>query len=276
MCTGLVSPVKDQGQCESCVAFATTALIETCYHKVSGDGFPDYSEQLLMDCAGEQPFGCVGVKYNSYAEWFNEKNNVFRTNTEYPYILKTVKTGLQDCKVVPKKSNTAVLADAASYFTNNGTEDQLKQEVARNDVAATSFQFTEETGRKLSRFKGDKIFDGCTDEDIAFPEHGHMVAVVGYGTEDGKDYWLIKNSWGKDWGNDGYMKMIRGKGACGIGQEIVVLRCNSPEFCNSQAGKCLETKPRWVDEARNEEEEAEQNYINEISPEEYEVPEEDY
>jgi len=48
----------------------------------------------------------------------------------------------------------------------------------------------------------------------------HAVAVVGYGNEDGKDYWIIRNSWGSKWGEKGYFRIARGKGTCGINKYI--------------------------------------------------------
>ena len=54
---------------------------------------------------------------------------------------------------------------------------------------------------------------------------GHSVAVVGYGKEKGKDYWLIKNSWGTRWGEQGYIRIQRGVGACDIGKSMALVKC---------------------------------------------------
>ena len=83
---GHVSPVKDQGECGSCVGFATLALVETCFKKSVGK-FGDYSEQHLLDCAfnGDTVNGCQGASPQGYAKWLKEKEPKLASETNYPY-----------------------------------------------------------------------------------------------------------------------------------------------------------------------------------------------
>ena len=64
----------------------------------------------------------------------------------------------------------------------------------------------------------------------------HAVLAVGYGTEDGKDYWLIKNSWSTGWGDDGYIKIRRGVGLCGVGMNVNLLPICSATDINTTPG----------------------------------------
>ena len=72
----------------------------------------------------------------------------------------------------------------------------------------------------FTRYRGG-IFGGCYESDKV----NQAVVVVGYGSENGLDYWLVKNSWGSSWGDEGYIKVQRGVGMCGIGRYHVTLSC---------------------------------------------------
>ena len=96
----------------------------------------------------------------------------------------------------------------------------------------------------LNNYKGG-VFAGCPPSSRT----DHAIAVVGYGTANGQDYWLIKNSWGPYWGENGYLRLKRGVNMCGIGRSFTTVSCkkdagptNAPlttvRPCNDQYGNC--------------------------------------
>jgi len=215
---GLVSPVKNQYKCGACVAFATAAVLETCYKKVSGV-FGDYSEQELIDCAyGKHGAGgCEGAPSNSYARWLDEKKRQLTHESNYPY--KNMNTSYTCPRNLEPYNRGAKIT--GHYFERDGNEEELKRLVFQNG-AAIACLYT--SGEKFKAYSGG-IFDSCNSGD----KTDHCVAVVGYGAEEGVDYWLIKNSWGADWGEKGFMRLKRGENMCGIGKEIVTITCERDE-----------------------------------------------
>merc|ERR1712168_407788 len=213
---GHVSPVKNQGACGSCVAFASMSSIETCFKKITGV-FGDYSEQQMADGGYgiNGAWACDGASPDAYLKWAGDNKIDFASEEQYPYTTSPTLNCPTDLPVFNQGAKVS-----GSYYTYSGDEELLKQQVYEHgSVLAGVF-----AGRNFSNYGGG-IFAGCD----AGASPNHAISVVGYGTEDGVDYWLIKNSWGKWWGDNGYIKMQRGVGMCGIGPVIVATLCTATD-----------------------------------------------
>ncbi|XP_020348182.1 cathepsin L1 [Oncorhynchus kisutch] len=198
---GYVTEVKDQGYCGSCWAFSTTGAIEGQMFKRTGQ-LVSLSEQNLVDCS--KPYGTYGCSGAWMANAYNYvvQNGLQSTDT-YPY----TSVDTQPCFYDSIQS----VASITDYrFIPSGDEQALADAVATIgpitiavDADHPSFMF---------------YSSGIYEEPSCNPNNlSHAVLLVGYGSEGGQDYWIIKNSWGTAWGEGGYMRMIRnGSNACGI------------------------------------------------------------
>uniref|UniRef100_A0A5B6YKB2 Putative cysteine protease Cp1 n=1 Tax=Davidia involucrata TaxID=16924 RepID=A0A5B6YKB2_DAVIN len=198
---GIVSPVKNQGHCGSCWTFSTTGALEAAYKQAFGKGI-SLSEQQLVDCAQAfNNFGCSGGLPSQAFEYI-KYNGGLDTEEAYPY---TGKDG--ECKYSSENVGVQVLD---SVNITLGAEDELKHAVAI--VRPVSVAFEVVTGFRFYK-QGVYTSNNCgtTPMDV-----NHAVLAVGYGVQNGVPYWLIKNSWGEDWGDNGYFKMEMGKNMCGI------------------------------------------------------------
>lgn len=198
---GAVTPVKNQGSCGSCWAFSTTGAIEGRYFIAKGK-LNSLSEQDLVDCSKENN-GCNGGLMD-YGFDFVETNNGLCNEDEYAY------TGTHHWRC---KENGCTKYDVISTY-QDVTSSTSALESACSDgpvsiaIEADQDSFQQYTGGVLTAECGTGL------------DHG--VLLVGYGTEGSNDYWNVKNSWGEDWGESGYIKLCRnchanrGKGQCGI------------------------------------------------------------
>ena len=214
-CLEHVSPVKHQGKCGSCVAFATIGAIETCFHRVT-NRFGDYSEQQLIDCGFDHKGanGCHDAGLDSYFDWLLEYKVDLAGEDQYPYLW--AKPTL-DCPV-DIGVDDGLEALVTDYFsTNRGTEKRLKELVVSHGAIISTVAAYDE----FKAYNGG-VFEGCKPD----AKDNHAVLVVGYGTtEEGEDYWLIKNSWGVGWGEEGLMRIKRGVKMCGIGRWLAGVEC---------------------------------------------------
>jgi len=207
---GWVSHIKNQGRCGSCVAFATATGIETCYKKLTGV-FGDYSEQEMVDCGYNRQLarGCRGAQLYGYTKWIVENKRDLASEHSYPY-----KGKRHRCPQNVKSYNLGARV-SKSYWTQVGTEELLKKLVAKHGAVITGVN-----GYGPFQSYAGGIFQGCRSR-----RSNHAVSVVGYGSENGVDYWLIKNSWGTSYGEKGYIRLRRGTGECGIGKYLVTVSC---------------------------------------------------
>jgi hypothetical protein len=192
---GAVTPVKNQGQCGSCWAFSTTGSVEGA-HEIATGTLVSLSEQQLVDCAGSQGNqGCNGGLMDDAFEYII-KNGGICSEASYPY--KGVDGSCKKCTPV---------ATISSYVNNpSGNEQDLYQLIQNGPVSIAI-----EADQSGFQFYKNGVFSGACGHNL---DHG--VLIVGYGTENSKPYWIVKNSWGPSWGMSGYILMIEGKNECGL------------------------------------------------------------
>ncbi len=198
---GAVTGVKNQGQCGSCWSFSATGSVEGQHYLKKGQ-LVSLSEQNLIDCSSSfGNHGCKGgVMDNAFK--YMMANDGDDTESYYPYEMRQgncrfnrnyVGSNIISFKDVPK-GNEPYLQSVV------GTVGPASVAI---DASHSSFQFYRE---------GVYVEPSCSSTRL---DHG--VLVVGYGTENGQDYWLVKNSWGTNWGESGYIKMARNRNnQCGI------------------------------------------------------------
>lgn len=199
---GAVTPVKDQGQCGSCWSFATTGAMEGAY-AVKYGSLPSFSEQQLVSCAPKPNEGCNGGWMDDAFD-FVKANGGLASEDNYPYTSgKTTKSGTCESghSVVPNSAVTGYV-DVAPKDVNALMSAVAQQPVA---VAIQANQLAFQT------YKSGVLTGSCgTNLD-------HGVLVVGYGSENGVDFWKVKNSWGPNWGEGGYIRIERSSlDKCGI------------------------------------------------------------
>lgn len=193
---GVVTSVKQQGSCGSCFSFSSTGALEGIY-AITNNNLVSFSEQQIVDCDNglTKSHGCNGGLMTQVFQ-FIEKNGGLCSEESYPYVSGTTqKAGT--CQTSCKSVSGSKISTYTEVTVNSDKAMMTalsQQPVAVAIYATNGFQlyksgvFTEKCGTDLN----------------------HGVLLVGYSSQDGLDYYILKNSWGIEWGMDGYLLLGKG------------------------------------------------------------------
>jgi len=204
---GVVGDVKDQGQCGSCWAFSAIGALESQL-AIKHDCKYIFSEQEIVDCVVNQGRiikccnGCSGGEMGAVYDYLIDDEDDLES--QYPY---TATTG--SCKKKP----SSVKYNLTDYVVfKSGDEEGLMHSLY--NIGPLSIGVNANRDWQLYN-KG--IYNPTETECPNSPVNmDHGVVLVGYGEEEGIKYWTIRNSWGPDWGENGYIRITRGQNTCGV------------------------------------------------------------
>lgn len=207
-----VTAVKEQKHCGSCWAFSVLGSIESQYAIETGH-LVSLSVQNLVDCTlGHDREKCDGNSRHEAFDYVKDNGGV-DTERSYPY-----KGVGGSCKYKRRKKARVSLQGVKDI--PEGDEKKLQEAIATIGPISVC---VDSSHNSFQQYKSGVYYEPkCTDDT------DHAVLAVGYGTDDdGQDYYIIKNSWGRDWGEDGYMRIARNRNShCGIAKEGIAAIIN--------------------------------------------------
>lgn len=202
-----MTPVKDQGQCGSCWAFSTMAVLEAV-HKINTGKTVSLSEQQLVDCDTSGQSGCGGGSATSGLQWL--ESHPACTTASYAY--KATDGSCKSC------TSAGVSVGGVNLVTSRS--ESALQSALGGSPASVSVQ----AGSDWQHYSSGVL------QSAVVCSHDHAVLVVGYDSAA----WKIKNSWGASWGESGFIRIAKGLGGCGA-SGIVTSEARIPTGVNLEA-----------------------------------------
>jgi len=248
---GKVTPIKDQGHCGACWSFATAAAVESSF-AIASDTLESLSPQDLISCmskgsplnnASEDGFacGCSGGDPDAAFRWI--RRNGLETWQRRPYTPSTQSCdgmynlsrancncdegqGTPACPAKPACPDACAATERRPAVTVEGydrldTSHPIENTTMMIEVSKAPLVALVDCEAKAFKNYRSGIISTCAASEGL---HNHVIVVVGFGTEGGMDYWTVKNSFGQQWGEEGYVRIQRGHNMCGLGSELYAVR----------------------------------------------------
>jgi hypothetical protein len=200
---GDITPVYNQEQCGSCWAFSATETVESYWH-LCGHGLPNLSPQQVVDC-DTTSYGCNGG-WTEHAYEYIIKAGGQDSWSSYPYDAVD-----GTCKF--KKADVVAVIGKWSYVTTNKDETAMLNWVTSKGPLSVCVD-----AETWSSYQGGVVKTCGKSID-------HCVQITGYSTISNLPAWHVRNSWGTDWGNSGYIYVERGHDVCAIAEDVTAVTC---------------------------------------------------
>lgn len=205
-----MQPVKDQGACGSCWAFAAVAPVE--FNNCAQNGKKvALSEQQLTSCAVAN--GCDGYGGPAAIIWLAHQGGL---NTQSSYRYTSGSNGVSGACQYKSENNRAAVLASVPYVTQiqPGDVNTMMHYLANRRLIMVGICATDSFASYRS---GIYTNPGCP------LSRNHAVVIVGYGRANGLDYWIVRNSWGSGWGQRGYILFQKGVNLCSIEDDAAAL-----------------------------------------------------
>jgi len=200
--------VMDQGQCGSCYTVATTRML-TARHRIKkkDPSLEQFSIDFPLHCS-EYNQGCQGGYAFLASKWSHDVGVLPESCAKY------AAEGRCELSCDLKKLKKHYRADNHRYiggYYGGANEADILSELYHKGPVVVSFEPENDM-----MYYGGGIYKSRPQPKQEWEKVDHAVLLVGYGEEDGKKYWVLQNSWGGDWGENGFFRMIRGENDSGV------------------------------------------------------------
>uniref|UniRef100_UPI0037E9C4CE cathepsin O n=1 Tax=Semicossyphus pulcher TaxID=241346 RepID=UPI0037E9C4CE len=201
----VVAPVQDQQACGSCWAFSVVGAMQSV-HAIGGSPLEQLSIQQVVDCSSQNN-GCNGGSPARALSWLKQTREKLVPQSEYPY---KAKTGM--CHFFAQSHGGIAVRNFTALDFSGQEEAMMGQLVERGPLAAI-----------VDAVSWQDYLGGIIQHHCSSQWSNHAVLVVGYNTIGDIPYWIVQNSWGASWGNDGYVYIRIGGNVCGIADSVAAV-----------------------------------------------------